>query len=361
MIAELERVDCHANVIMFNFFTYLLNNYVCLVFPTQTIIKLFSNSNLKNMKKNIFYFIPMLLLLLVTSCDSEEPTDEPMNIVETAQATADLSLLVEAVVAADLVDALSSGTYTVFAPNNAAFQELLDSEPAWNEISDIPVSDLTSILLFHVVEGEVRAADLSDTYVNTLSTGPNSEALSLQVTTTGGVFFDGDAAPLSTDIETSNGVVHVIDKVMMPNSLVDFALNNPDFSTLVAALTRPSFSGAFVNALSGAGPFTVFAPNNAAFQALLDSNPAWSSLDDIDDTTLSAVLSYHVFDGGNVQSDQLTDGQTITMFGSGDITVDLSNGAALSTTGNASPVNIIATDVQGTNGVIHVVEDVLLP
>jgi uncharacterized surface protein with fasciclin (FAS1) repeats len=318
------------------------------------------------MKKNIFYLFPILFLFLVTSCDSEdepmpEPMPEPMTIVETAQATADLSLLVEAVVAADLVDALSSGNYTVFAPNNAAFQELLDSDPAWNEISDIPVNVLTSVLLFHVIEGEVRAADLSDTYVNTLATGPNSEPLSLQVATTGGVFFDGDAAPLSTDIETSNGVVHIVDKVMMPNSLVDFALTNPDFSTLVAALTRPSFNGAFVNAVSAAGPFTVFAPKNEAFQALLDSNPAWSSLDDIDDTTLSAVLSYHVFDGGNVQADQLSDGQTITMFGSGDITFDLSSGAAISTTGNASAVNIIATDIQGTNGVIHVVEEVLLP
>lgn len=302
-----------------------------------------------------------LILVSVSACsEDDDPMDEPMTIVETAQATDDLSLLVEAVIAADLVDALNSGTFTVFAPNNAAFQALLDSDPTWNAIEDIPVSVLTSVLLFHVVEGEVRAGDLSDTYVNTLSTGPNSEPLSLQVTTTGGVTFDGDALPLTTDVEASNGVVHIIDKVMMPNSLVEFALGNPDFSTLVQALTRPSFNGVFVTTLSGVGPFTVFAPNNAAFDALIAAVPAWNSLDDIDDATLQAVLSYHVFDGGNVQADQLSDGQTITMFSGDDLTFDLSSGAAISTPGNTDPVNILLTDVQGTNGVIHVVENVLL-
>ena len=315
------------------------------------------------MKKNIFYLFPILFLFLVTSCGSEdEPMPEPMTIVETAQATADLSLLVEAVVAADLVDALNSGTFTVFAPNNAAFQALLDSDSTWNTVADIPVDVLTSVLLFHVVEGEVRAADLSDTYVNTLSTGPNMEPLSLQITTTGGVFFDGDAAPLTTDVETSNGVVHIIDKVMMPNALTDFALSNPaDFSALVGALADPRFNGAYLGALTAAGAvYTVFAPNNAAFQALLDSDPTWNTTADIPEATLGAVLNYHVVAGANVQSDQLSDGQVVTMLGSGDVTVDLSNGAAL-VTGSGQTVNIILTDVQGTNGVIHVVENVLLP
>jgi uncharacterized surface protein with fasciclin (FAS1) repeats len=314
------------------------------------------------MKKNIFYLFPILFLFLVSSCGSEdEPMPEPMTIVETAQATADLSLLVEAVVAADLVDALNSGTFTVFAPNNAAFQALLDSDPAWNTITDIPVDVLTSVLLFHVVEGEVRAADLSDTYVNTLSTGPNMEPLSLQITTTGGVAFDGDAAPLTTDVETSNGVVHIIDKVMLPNALTDFALSNPDFSALVGALADPRFNGAYLGALTTPGAvYTVFAPNNAAFQALLDLDPTWNSTADIPAATLEAVLNYHVVAGANVQSDQLSDGQVVTMLGSGDVTVDLSNGAAL-VTGSGQTVNIILTDVQGTNGVIHVVEEVLLP
>ena len=93
----------------------------------------------------------------------------------------------------------------------------------------------------------------------------------------------------------------------------------------------------------------------------MDSDPTWNGLGDIPIATLEAVLNYHVVNGANVQADQLTDGQVITMFGSGDVTVDLSSGAALSTTGNAMPVDIIGTDVQGTNGVVHIVESVLLP
>jgi uncharacterized surface protein with fasciclin (FAS1) repeats len=313
------------------------------------------------MNKNFFLILPLILLVLISACKEDEtPEPEPMTIVETAQATPDLSLLVEAVIAANLVDALNSGTFTVFAPNNAAFQALLDSDPTWNTVADIPVSVLTSVLLFHVVEGEVRAADLTDTYVKTLSAGPNSSFYSLQVAVTGGVTFNGGTLPLTTDIQTSNGVVHIIDEVMMPQSLVGFALNNPNFSTLVAALTRPSFNGAYVGALSMAGPFTVFAPTNQAFQDLLDSNPAWNSLADIDDATLGAVLNYHVFVAGNVSASQLTEGQVITMYGSGDIVINLTNGAQILTS-SSQTVNITFTDVQGTNGVIHVIDQVLLP
>ncbi|MCB0510454.1 MAG: fasciclin domain-containing protein [Chitinophagales bacterium] len=310
------------------------------------------------MNKNIFLFLPLLALLILNACKEDEPVDNTeLNIVETAQATSDLSSLVEALQAANLVSALEgSGPFTVFAPTNAAFQDLLDSNPAWNSISDIPVDVLQSVLLFHVVSGEVRAADLSDTYVNTLSTGPNSENLSLQVSTSGGVLFNGSAEPVLTDIETSNGVVHLIDAVMLPKSIPGFALSNSNFSTLVAALTDSRHTTDYVSLLSGAGPFTVFAPTNAAFQALLDSEPTWNSLADIDINVLEAVLNYHVVNNANVQADQLSDGQQITMFDGGTVTVDLSSGAKL----NGS-VNIILTDVQGTNGVIHAIDAVLIP
>ena len=108
------------------------------------------------------------------------------------------------------------------------------------------------------------------------------------------------------------------------------------------------------------GPYTVFAPTNSAFQALLDSNASWNSLADVPIATLEAVLKYHVFAGGNVQSGQLTDNQEITMFSGGKVTVDLSSGAKLETTSGQSVV-ISITDVQGTNGVIHAIDSVLLP
>ena len=291
------------------------------------------------------------------------PTELPKDIVDLAIATPQLSFLVAAAKKTGLVGALQgSGPLTVFAPTNGAFQTLLDSNPAWSSIDDIDTEMLKSILLFHVLGAKVESGDLSDTYVNTLSTGPNDEPLSLQVEVTGGVEFNGDAKPVTVDVQASNGVIHIIDKVMLPPNIVTLALNNAGFSTLVAALTDSRHTTDFVDVLSGTGPFTVFAPTNAAFQALLDSNMAWNTLGDIPIATLDAVLKYHVVSGANVQADQLASGTVMTL--GGNITIDLTTGAQIMTS-SMQTVNILVgaatNDVQGTNGVIHAVDSVLLP
>jgi uncharacterized surface protein with fasciclin (FAS1) repeats len=293
------------------------------------------------------------------------PGELPKDITDLAIATPDLSILVQALQKANLVAALQAdGPFTVFAPTNTAFQALLDSNASWNSLDDIPVDVLTNVLLFHVVSGNIKSTDLSDTYVNTLATGPNSEPLSLQVEVTGGIEFNGDSKPVSglIDIEASNGVVHVIDKVMMPANVVTLALNNAGFTSLVAALTDSRHTTDFVSILSGDGPFTIFAPTNDAFQALLDSNASWNSLADIPIATLDAVLKYHVVNGANVQADQLTNGDVTTLGGT--ITIDLTSGAQIQTS-SMQTVNILVgaatNDVQGTNGVIHAVDTVLLP
>ena len=299
---------------------------------------------------------------LLTSCSDDDPViEKPKNIVGLAVADSNLSVLVAALQKADLVSALQAdGPYTVFAPTDAAFQALLDSNDSWNSLDDIPVETLKSVLLFHVISGEVKAADLSNTYVNTLSTGPNDEMLSLQVEVDGAVEFNGDSKPIATDVMASNGVIHTIDKVMLPANVVTLALNNSGFTSLVAALTDSRHTTDFVSLLKEDGPYTIFAPTNDAFQALLDSNDSWNSLADIPIATLEAVLKYHVFAGGNVQSDELSDDQEITMFDGNIVTVDLSSGAKLDTSSGQS-VTISLTDVQGTNGVVHVVSSVLLP
>ena len=315
------------------------------------------------MKKFPFFALLFSLTVLFVACDKDDdPDPEPteQNIVQLASETEDLSSLVSALQQAGLVSTLEmDGPYTVFAPTNAAFQNLLDSNPDWNSLSDIDNAILTSVLLFHVLSGEVRAADLSDTYVNTVSVGPNDEPLSLQVMTTGGVMFNGGASPITTDIEASNGVVHTIDQVMLPPNVVELAVNNSMFTSLVAALTRQDNGTTYTDLLTGTGPFTVFAPTNDAFQALLDSNSSWDTLEDIDLATLQEVLNYHVVSGANVQADQLTEGQEIITAGGASFTIGLANGAVVNTA--TQTVNIIATDVQGTNGVVHVIDAVLLP
>ncbi|UAM98519.1 fasciclin domain-containing protein [Polaribacter litorisediminis] len=310
--------------------------------------------------------LPVLIFaVLFQSCSDDEDVMQtvPTNtIVDVAMAN-NLTSLVAAATRANLVSTLASeGNFTVFAPTNVAFQELLDSNPAWNTVNDIPVETLEAVLLFHTLDSKVMSTDLSDTYVNTLSTGPNGEALSLQVKVSGGVAFNGDASPTAVDVDATNGVVHVINKVMLPPNVVTLALNNAGFTSLVAALTDSRHTTDFVSVLSGTGPFTVFAPTNDAFQNLLDSNSDWNTLADVPVATLDAVLKYHVVNGLNVQADQLTNGAVPVIGGS--ITVDLSNGAQIKTTSNQT-VNILVgaatNDVQGTNGVIHAIDAVLLP
>lgn len=311
--------------------------------------------------KNLLKLLSLILIVtFVSSCDDDDDVVPvvPTNTIVDVAVNNNLSSLVAAVIRADLANTLSGdGPFTVFAPTNAAFQELLDSNADWNSLEDIPVETLKSVLLFHVLSGTVASGDLSDTYVSTLATGPNDEALSLQVEVTGGVEFNGNASPVTTDVEASNGIVHVIDKVMLPPNVVSLALNNAGFTSLVAALTDSRHTTDFVGVLSGTGPFTVFAPTNAAFQALLDSNTDWNSIADVPVATLEAVLLYHVV-SVNVQAGQLSNGDVATLGGT--LTIDLTNGAQIVTSSDQT-VNIIIVDVQGTNGVIHAIDTVLLP
>ena len=314
------------------------------------------------MKKVTSIILALFAGIVFTSCNDDNETVETNTIVDVA-VNNNLTSLVAAVQRAGLATTLSgNGPFTVFAPTNEAFQALLDTNPSWNTINDIPVETLQAVLLFHVLDGTVRSTDLSNTYVNTLSAGPNNEPLSLQVEVTGGVTFNGDATPVTVDVNASNGVVHVINKVMLPPNIVTLALNNGGFTSLVAALTDSRHTTNFVSVLSGNGPFTVFAPTNAAFQALLDSNPSWNSLADVPIATLDAVLKYHVVNGANVQANQLTNGSVTTL--GGNITINLTNGAQIQTT-SSQTVNILVgaatNDVQGTNGVIHAIDRVLLP
>jgi len=203
-------------------------------------------------------------LVTFTSCGDDDEEDTPKSIVDTAIDTDNLSTLVDALTQADLVSTLQgSGPFTVFAPTNDAFQALLDSNSDWNSLSDIDNATLANVLKFHVIAADVKAASLTDSYATTLAEGPNAEQVVLQIDVTGGVKFNGTATPTTTDIDATNGTVHIIDRVMLPPTVVDLASNNPAFSTLVAALTRSDLTTDFVSILTGDGPFTVFAPTNA--------------------------------------------------------------------------------------------------
>ena len=311
-------------------------------------------------------FVPVTILALAlgttfTSCNEDDDVVEQSNIVELAVATDDLSSLVAAVQRAGLVDALSdaSANYTVFAPTNAAFATFL-ADNNFNSVDDVPVDVLQQVLLNHVLGTEVKAADVTTGYFNTLATyGTSTDTYIDMFINTNGLRINGASNIGATDIDASNGVVHLVDAVIGIPKIPTFAVANPDFSILVQALTRADLTTNYATFLEGDGPFTVFAPTNDAFAALLTELNA-TQLSDIDAATLEAVLTYHVVTIGNVQAGDLSEGQMVPTAQGASFTVTLAGGAKI-TDGAGRETNIIATDIQGSNGVVHAIDRVLLP
>jgi len=316
----------------------------------------------------------LLLLVIVAtySCNDDDDNTvivpDPLNIVETAIATADLSNLVAALQAADgdLVSVLNgNGPFTVLAPTNAAFETFL-ADNNFASLADVPTDVLAQVLLNHVISGKVMSSDLVASgagYSKTNATGAGGNTISIYFDTSNGVRFNNISSVATADIEATNGVVHIVDTVIGLPTVVDFALADPTFETLVAALTRSDLTFDYVTTLStpdgtSPAPFTVFAPTNTAFEDLLTELGA-SALTDIDEPTLKATLDHHAVAGANVRSSSLMDNMTVGTLG-GNITANITGGATL-TDANGRISNIVAVDVQAVNGIIHAIDKVILP
>ncbi|WP_298318586.1 fasciclin domain-containing protein [uncultured Aquimarina sp.] len=263
------------------------------------------------------------------------PPADLQSIVEIAVATPELSTLVGALQAANLVDTLNGeGPFTVFAPTNDAF----------NALDAIPGGDaLTEVLLYHVAAGKFTAADLIDGQTVTTVQG---DEVSIEMID-GEVFLNGNIKVSIADIEASNGIVHVIDGVLLPpadlQSIVEIAVATPELSTLVGALQVADL----VDTLNGEGPFTVFAPTNDAFDAL-DAIPQGEAL--------TEVLLYHVAAGKFTSADLLA-GQTVTTVQGDEVTIEMINGEVFLN----EIIRVDIADIEASNGVVHVINGVLIP
>lgn len=309
-----------------------------------------------NFLKFRFAILAIAATTLFASCSKDDdtvapPADMPKDIVEVAVSDARFSILVEAVTKANLVSALQGdGPFTVFAPTNDAFNALF-AQLGVSGIADLDAATLTPILLNHVVAGSVKSSDISTGYVTTLNaTDPAQAGVQVYVEKGSDVKVDGSKVIIA-DVMASNGVIHAIDKVILPANVVNHAINNPNFSILVQAVVKAGL----VEALSGTEPFTVFAPTNAAFNALFSALGV-SGIDALTAGQLTPILLYHVVPG-NVRSSQVSSGSVPTLKDGSNLNVTVSN---MGVNINGS-VNVIATDVQGANGVIHVIDAVLVP
>ena len=323
--------------------------------------------------KNLLQLSKLTFLLFVgfsiQSCSDDDddvttPTG-PSNIVEIAMDTPDLSNLVAALSVADgnLVDVLSGGEFTVLAPTNEAFETFLAAN-GFMSLSEVPTDVLSNILLNHVISGTINSTNLVDAgsgYSTTNASNMDGDNLSLYFDTSSGVTFNGISSVVAADIVASNGIVHVVDEVIGLPTVVTFAVSNPALSTLVAALTTEGLSVDIVSILSSSdepSPFTVFAPTNDAFGSLL-AELELNALGDIPVSILEATLGTHVAPEANVRSTDLVDGMSVNTISS-TITVSLSDGAKLIDS-NGRESNIVAVDIQAYNGVVHVIDNVLLP
>lgn len=303
---------------------------------------------------------------LLASCSSDS-SNSPGTIAEIASQNPNLSTLVSALNKTGLTTTFNSaGDYTVFAPTNDKFQAFLSANGFAN-LDAVPVALLTEVLKNHVLTGSFYSSELSTGYVKTLAKGSasstNTLSMFIEVGTTvklnGGAANNG-ASVVTADIEASNGVIHIVDHVIGLPTVVNHAIANPNFTSLVGALTSEGQPD-FVGILSGAGPFTVFAPNNEAFTAL-NTELAPGGIAGVATADITKVLQYHVVSPANVLSSSLTEGQVVTpiLSPSQTFTVLLNGGARLKDANNRE-CNIVATDVQASNGVIHVLSKVLLP
>jgi transforming growth factor-beta-induced protein len=279
------------------------------------------------------------------------PTEAPKTIVDVAVADGRFTTLVAAVQAAGLVETLSGeGPFTVFAPTDEAFAKL----PAGTLdelLKPENKQQLTDILLYHVVPGKVMAADVVN--LTEAETALGEKAM---VKVEGGKVFINEAEVIITDVVASNGVIHVIDTVILPPAeeksmdVVDIAAADGRFTTLVAAVQ----AAGLVETLKGEGPFTVFAPTDEAFAKL----PA-GTLDELlkpeNKQQLTDILLYHVIPG-KVMAASVTDGLIADSALGTSLFFKVDMGSAY-----VNEAKIVLTDIEASNGVIHVIDTVILP
>jgi len=269
----------------------------------------------------------------------------PQDIVDTAVGAGQFKTLVAAAKAAGLVDTLKgNGPFTVFAPTDAAFAKLPKGTVA-TLLKPENKAKLAAILTYHVVPGKVMAKD-----VVKLSKAKTVQGSAVAIRVKEGKVYIDNAQVVAPDVEASNGVIHVIDNVLLPKDVVDTAVAAGTFKTLVAAVQ----AAGLVETLKGDGPFTVFAPTDEAFAKLPAATVA-TLLKPENKAKLVAILTYHVVPGKVMAKDVVKRSKAKTLQGS-DIAIRVKDGKVY-----VDDAQVIAPDVGAANGVIHVIDSVILP
>ena len=322
--------------------------------------------------KKLKILIGFVLVSFTLSCsnNNEEFYNEPQTILNIIESNSNYSGLAYALQKTGLDSSFdgsnTNDSHTLYAPNNMAFARFL-MESGFSTIDDIPLDILKKVLLNHVMVDIIRYRDFETGYYKSAAQYINGDSmtnLSIHIEQVNmRVTLNGESRITQGNVDASNGIIHAVDKIIPIPSIVTFAKADKNLGNLLLALTRSDLTTDFPTILStelgtSPAPFTVFAPINQAFVDLL-TELNLSSLSDIDEPTLNATLTYHVIGEANAYSTDLSDNQQLNTLG-GPITANISGGATL-TDGNSRVSNIIAVDIQANNGVIHVIDKVILP
>ncbi len=289
----------------------------------------------------------MMAASLVLAVAATNSRASAKDIVDTAVDAGSFSTLVAALQAAGLVDALKGeGPFTVFAPTDAAFAQLPEGTVE-TLLKPENKQQLVDILTYHVVKGQVPASA-----VVTLSGATSLNGQQVDIKVTDGKVSVDNANVVKTDIACNNGLIHVIDQVILPASddIPTTAVKAGTFKTLVAAAK----AAGLVEALSGDGPLTVFAPTDEAFAKLPPGTIA-TLLKPENKVKLAEILKYHVVSGRVYSADALAAGKAETL--QGNSVKIAANGSDVMVDG----AKLVATDIDASNGVIHVIDSVILP
>ncbi len=289
----------------------------------------------------------VVLATMVVALASTTARGENKDIVDTAVGAGSFTTLAAALGAADLVETLKGdGPFTVFAPTDAAFEKLPQGTVE-SLLKPENKQQLVDILTYHVVSGNVPASK-----VVKLSGAKTVNGQQVEIKVNGGKVTVDGATVVQTDIACSNGVIHVIDSVILPaaDDIPTTATKAGSFKTLVAAVKAAGLA----EVLSGSGPFTVFAPTDEAFEKL-PAGTVESLLKPENKAKLAEILKYHVVAGRVYSSDALAAGKAKTLQG-GSVNVAVQGDVA-----KVNDAKLLTTDLDASNGVIHVIDAVILP
>jgi transforming growth factor-beta-induced protein len=310
----------------------------------------------KIMKNYISKLYLLFSFIILTSClddDSSQIIDNTPSIFEIIADSENHNTLEQLLIDTNLDEVLTSGVYTIFAPTDAAFAEA--------NLNGLTNEELVQLLLNHVLIGSAENTDFTNGYISTGATETftgNQNIINMHVNVDGGILLNGVSNVTDENVSASNGVVHVVDAVIPIPDITTFVTADNSFNILEEALTRddqPDFVGT-LSSFENPAPFTVFGPTNDAFIDLLEELEL-SELSEIDTSTLTQTLNTHVIAGEILREESLTLGTVNTL---GD-DFELDPSINVITDLNGRDINITITNIQAGNGVIHVVDQVILP